>query len=94
MAFVMTMHWPEVTKDLYESARKEVNWEGQPAEGGKFHTAWFAPDGFHVLDLWESPAHFQRFAETRLIPVTSKLGLTTQPKVEFHPAHSIFAPGV
>ena len=92
MATVMLMHWPEVTKELYEAARKEVNWEKDLAKGGKFHVSWFDKDGLHVLDLWESPQDFQRFVETRLAPVTARLGIKTQPKVEVAESHAIFAP--
>ena len=94
MATVMLMHWPEVTKEQYEAARSEVNWEGDVAKGGKFHVSWFGKDGLHVLDLWDSPQDFQRFVETRLGPVTAKLGIKTQPKVEFAETHRIFAPDV
>jgi hypothetical protein len=91
MATMMLMHWPEATKEHYEAARKQVNWENDRAPGGKFHVAWFASDGLHVLDLWDTPQDFQRFAETRLLPVTRKLGLATQPKVEFFTPQSVFA---
>ena len=94
MATIMMMHWPEVTKALYEAVRSEVNWEGNVPKGAKFHVAWFASDGFHVLDLWDSPQQFQQFVETRLTPVTQKVGLKTQPKVEFAETHAIFAPNV
>jgi hypothetical protein len=94
MATIMLMHWPEVTKAQYEAARKEVNWEKDVAKGGKFHVSWFGDDGLHVLDLWDSPQDFQRFVETRLAPVTAKLGIKTQPKVEFAESHAIFAPNV
>src|ERR1043166_4182707 len=52
MATVMLMHWPEVTKEQYEQARKEVRWETDLPAGAKFHTAWFGDDGLHVFDLW------------------------------------------
>ena len=94
MATIMMMHWPEVTKALYETVRKEVNWEGNVPDGAKFHVAWFGGDGFHVMDLWDSPQQFQRFVETRLTPVTQKVGLKTQPKVELAESHAIFAPNV
>jgi hypothetical protein len=94
MATIMMMHWPEVTKDQYEAARKEVNWEGNAPQGGKLHVSWFGGDGLHVMDLWDSPQEFQRFVETRLAPVTAKLGIKTQPKVEFAQTHAIFAPNV
>ena len=94
MATVMLMHWPEVTKEQYEQARREINWEGNVPQGAKFHVAWFGDDGFHVLDLWESTGDFDRFARERMVPGTQKIGIQGQPKVEFVPAHAVFAPNV
>jgi hypothetical protein len=92
MATVMFMSWPEITPDLYDAAREAVNWEGDPAPGGKFHVAWMGEDGFHALDIWESPEAFQRFANERLMPGLAPLGLTTQPTVQMAEAHRIFVP--
>jgi hypothetical protein len=94
MATVMMMHWPEVSKEQYEKARKEVNWEGNVPNGAKFHVAWFGQDGLRVLDLWESQQEFERFVEQRLMPAVQKIGIQGQPKVEFAEAHAIFAPNV
>lgn len=94
MATVMLMHWPEVTKEQYEEVRRTVNWEGEAPVGAKFHTAWMASDGFHVLDLWESPQHFDTFVKDRLTPGVAAAGVKGQPKVEFAETLSIFAPNV
>ena len=94
MATVMTMHWPEVTEAQYEQARREVDWEGNVPQGAKFHVAWFAGDGFRVLDIWESQADCERFLSGRLTPAVKRIGIAGQPKVEFAPAHAIFAPSV
>jgi hypothetical protein len=94
MATVMLMHWPEVSKEQYERARQEVRWESEVPDGAKFHTAWFADDGFHVFDLWDSAEQFQKFVETRLNPATQRIGIQGQPNVQFAQAHSIFAPNV
>jgi len=94
MATVMLMHWPEVSKEQYEQARKAVNWEGEAPQGGKFHVAWFGEDGLHVLDLWESREDFEQFVEQRLMPGVRKIGIQGQPKVQFAEAHAVFAPNV
>ena len=94
MATVMLMHWPEVSREEYEKARKEVNWEGDVPQGARFHVVWFGADGFHVLDLWDSQADFERFVERRLMPAVQKIGIQGQPKVEFAEAHAVFAPNV
>ena len=94
MAIVMSMHWPEVTVEQYERVRSEVKWETDVPAGAKFHVAWFVDDGLHVLDLWEAPEHFQAFAESRLMPVVQKVGITTQPEMAIAPAHAVFAPNI
>ncbi len=94
MATVMLMHWPEVTKEQYEEVRRTVNWEGEAPDGGKFHTAWMGSDGFHVLDLWESQQHFEKFFQDRLAAGVAAAGITGQPKVEYAETLSVFAPNV
>lgn len=94
MPTVMSMHWPEVTPEQYDAARKEVNWEGNTPEGAKFHVAWFGPDGFHVLDLWDSPQHFENFVSERLMPGVQKIGIKGEPKVTIAESRAIFAPNV
>jgi hypothetical protein len=94
MATVMLMHWPEVSLDQYEQARKEINWEGNVPKGAKFHVAWMAKDGFRVLDIWESREDFEKFVQERLMPGVQKIGIKGEPKVDFEEAHAIFAPNV
>jgi hypothetical protein len=94
MATIMLMHWPEVTETQYQEARKIVNWEGQVPRGAKFHTAWFAEDGFHVLDLWESRDDFETFVRERLAPGVAQVGIVGQPNVQFENATAVFAPNV
>ena len=92
MPIVMQMSWPEVTKEQYEAVRKDVNWEGKQPRGAKFHVAYFAKDGFHVTDVWDSAQDFNAFVETRLMPGVAKTGIKSQPKVEISETHAIFAP--
>ena len=92
MATVMQMHWPEVTKEQYEQVRKLVAWEVQVPKGAKYHVAWFASDGFRVIDVWNSAQEFNQFLEQRLMPGIQKVGIQGQPKVELSEAHATFAP--
>ena len=94
MATVMSMHWPEITKQQYEQVRGDVKWESNVPDGAKFHVAWFASDGLHVLDLWDSKADFERFMQDRLAAGIQRAGIQGQPKVEYSEAHAIFAPNV
>lgn len=94
MPTVMSMHWPEVSREQYEAVRKEVNWEGNAPAGAKLHVSWFADDGFHVLDLWETPQDFQKFVDERLTPGVQKVGVQGQPRVSISESHAVFAPNL
>jgi hypothetical protein len=63
-----------ITKDLYENARKEVNWEGNPPPGIIFHAASFDDSGnnIRVADIWESEDQWNNFLNTRLKPFMQK----------------------
>ena len=94
MQTVMLMRWAGVTPEQYQEARSRVDWEGDPADGGLFHVAGFDGDDLRVTDVWESPDHFQRFAEERLMPAVKEIGIEGEPEVTFYPAHAIFNAGV
>jgi hypothetical protein len=87
---VMQMRWAGVTPEQYEEARSRVDWEGEPADGGLLHVAGFDGDDLRVTDVWESPEHFQRFAEERLMPAVKEIGIAGEPEVSFYPVQAIF----
>jgi hypothetical protein len=43
-------------------------------EGLIFHTAGPTPNGFRVLDVWQSREAFEKFAQ-RMVPIAQKQGL-------------------
>ena len=92
MAVVMIMEWDGVTLEQYEAARKLVNWEGDPPEGGILHIAALTETGLRVTDVWQSAETFQAFAEQGLMPGVQQIGLPGQPKVEIYPVHALFTP--
>ncbi len=93
MPVVMIMEWPGVSKEQYDQVKQLVNWEGEPAPGGLFHTTAFDEQGLRVVDLWESPELMQTFFEQRLMPGVQQAGIQGQPKVEVFPTHDLFTPG-
>jgi len=46
------------------------------------------------VDVWESPDAFKTFSDQRIVPAVQKVGVSTQPKIEFQPAYNIYAPGL
>jgi hypothetical protein len=56
-----------------------------PVEGLLAHIPGQGPNGFRVVDVWESEDAFRRFGET-LVPILKEIGVEEQPEV--YPAHT------
>jgi hypothetical protein len=94
VAVVMNMRWDGVTREQYEQAREQVGWEQRRPEGGIIHIASFTDDGLRVTDVWETADDFNRFTESRLMPVVQEIGIAGEPDVTFSDVQAIWNPGV
>ena len=94
MAVAMFMNWPGITQQQYDAVMQELNLDQNPPNGGLFHVSALLPTGLRVVDLWESAEAFKKFNETRIAPAVRKVGITTEPTVEIHPVHNVYAPGI
>ena len=95
MAVVMSMRWVGITPEEYEQARQSVGCEREPPEGGLHHVAWFEGGALRVVDVWDSEADFQRFADERLMPGLASAGILEgkgEPEVTFAPLHRQWSP--
>ena len=68
---------------MYETLRKEVDWEHNHPAGVILHAAGFDESGnnVRVADIWESEEQLNNFVSNRLMPVMQKGGVPA-PKVE------------
>jgi hypothetical protein len=79
MAIGVLFEFPGVTKAQYDEVCKRLN-NGKPLgaladwPGGGIlsHLAGPTPNGWRVVDVWESPAAFEAFG-TRLMPLMAEL---------------------
>jgi hypothetical protein len=92
MATVMFMEWPGLTQEQYNQVMRNLDLDKKPPTGGIFHVAGFNGGTLRVLDIWESQQAFEKFQKDRLDAAVQKAGITGQPKVQFYPAHNIYAP--
>lgn len=91
MAVVLIHQGPTVTKENYEeTVRKLTGGKSQlespsdwPVEGLLVHAAGESPQGFRVVDVWESEEACARFGE-KLQPILQEVGITDPP--ELYPA--------
>lgn len=94
MPIVMNMRWDSVTPEQYEQAREQVGWALRPPDGGIIHIASFTEGGLRVTDVWETADDFNRFVESRLMPVVQELGIEGEPDVTFSDLQAVWNPGV
>jgi hypothetical protein len=82
-----------VTQEQYEETVRRItggksrmespgDW---PVEGLLAHITGQGPNGFRVVDVWESEDAFRRFGET-LVPILQEIGVEEQPEV--YPVHT------
>ena len=84
---------PGFTREQYEeSVRRLVPGKGRlaspsdwPVEGLLVHIAGEGPNGFRVVDVWESEEAVQRFGDI-IVPMLRELGAEGEP--EIYPTHT------
>lgn len=94
MSTVMTMEWPGMTPDQYSQVMRALDLDGKAPSGGIFHVAGFKGNTLCITDIWESQQSFEKFQKERLAPALQKVGITSQPKVQFFPVHNIYTPNI
>ncbi len=92
MAILMLGRADGFTKDIYENARKEINWERNPPAGIISHTASFDDSGnnIRVADIWESEDQWKNYLNTQLAPFMQKAKVPP-PNFEIFQIHNINA---
>jgi hypothetical protein len=93
MAIVAVFQHPSLTQERYEESVRALTGGGSvqspadwPSPGLLVHVSGQGPNGFRVVDVWESEEAFAVFGET-LIPILRGLGVDGEP--EIYPAHTV-----
>jgi hypothetical protein len=81
---------------LYDQVNARVNPPDGRPEGLLFHCAGPSPNGgWRVVDVWDSRATFDRFLETKVMPVLAEilgaeaLAQGPPPTIESWPTHNL-----
>jgi hypothetical protein len=91
MSVVLVHQGPSLTQEKYEETVRRLtggksrldspsDW---PVEGLLMHVAGQSPQGFRVVDVWESEEACNRFGEI-LAPILKEVGVDAEP--ELYPA--------
>ena len=79
MPIAQIIDMPGARPREYEQAFALIHPDGAWPDGQLSHTAGPTPDGFRVIDVWESVEAFERFEREVLEP----LGFSGAPRSEF-----------
>ncbi len=81
-----------ITREQYEESVRRLTGKDTlgstadwPVEGIISHAAGEGPNGFRVVDVWESEEAFGRFGQ-HLMPILQDMGVAGEP--EIYPAHT------
>lgn len=92
MPVVAVFEGPGFTQENYEESVRKLTGKERvespadwPVEGLLVHAAGQGPNGFRVVDVWDSEESFSRFGES-LLPILQEIGVEGEP--EIYPAHS------
>jgi hypothetical protein len=90
VAVVLVHQGPSLTREKYEQVVGKLAGKSRmesasdwPVPGLLVHAAGEGPDGFRVVDVWESEEACQRFGE-QLGPILEQVGVVDAP--ELYPA--------
>jgi len=88
---VLALFTGTLTREQYDTLRKEVDWENKHPVGGIFHAASFDDKGqVHVADVWASAEDLNAFAQNHLMPAFAKHHIAP-PSVAVYPTHKVLA---
>jgi quinol monooxygenase YgiN len=91
---VMTMNVDGLTHKEFRAILDEMGVEARPESGIYQHISHPTEKGFRIIETWESQEGFEEFAERRLKPAVTKLGIQRETTITFAPLHNFFGPRI
>jgi hypothetical protein len=93
MAFVRMFDNPNVTQEQYDAASQQVGVNpGNMPDGAILHVAGPGPDGWRVMEIWESEDAARKFNEERVEPVLRQVGIQ-RPAPQVWQVHNLVVRG-
>lgn len=89
---VMTMNVTGLTHEEFRAILDEMGVEAHPEPGIYEHISHPTETGMRIIEVWDSQERFEEFAERRLKPATTKLGIQRETTIVFEPLHNFFGP--
>lgn len=91
---VMTMDVTGLTHKEFRAILDEMGVEARPEPGIYQHISHTTETGYRIIEIWESQEGFEEFAERRLKPAITKLGIQRETTIVFQPLQNFFGPRI
>ena len=81
------------TLDQYDQAIERLGLlpGGPSAPAELFHWVTATDAGFRVIDVWESREAFEEFLQTKILMVSSEVGVIAPPEIQYFDVHNYFS---
>ena len=87
MAVGIRINLPGVGVEEFDRVDAAIDVRGNHPDGLIFSVSGPTADGWRVIDVWESRAHFDSFAAGRIGPAMVATGMTVRPEIDEFPVH-------
>ena len=95
MPVAIEMQFSGATADQYDRILEKMSLTpgGSTPPGAIFHWAAKTDGGMHIVDVWETKEHFERFAQEQIGPYSKEVGIEDEPEMRFYDVHAYLAAG-
>jgi hypothetical protein len=95
MAVGVQLDLKGATLEQYDKVLQKMGFRpgGPGAPGALFHWVTKTADGIRVIDVWESRATFDKFAQEKIGPITQEVGVPAPPEMQFFEVHNHLTAG-
>ena len=93
VAVAVQLDFKGSTLDQYDQAIEALGLlPGGPSSPAElFHWVTATDEGFRVVDVWESREAFEEFLKTKILMVSSEVGIADPPEIQFFEVHNYLA---
>jgi hypothetical protein len=92
MTVVTTIDVYDMPNSEYRAVLDRMGVEARPEPGIYLHATAQTDFGYRIIEIWESRAGFDEFAQRRMLPALQDLGIDRKTEITIEPLHNLFAP--
>ena len=92
MSVVTTIDITGLTPGEYRAVLDRMGVETRPELGIYLHITAPTDFGYRVIEIWDTQEGFEEFAERRMVPALTALGIDRETAITIRPLHNFFAP--